>query len=243
MVILIVALLILAYLLSTQWKRENPVTSGPAMVIGGVTDETAQTALSNQAQRRFPNFNISDIHKGRLYGEGRVSYAGDDHGQRRKFKGEVGYRAILKNGNQKPETVYCLQACGNDARNGDYYQGEGLIFHEDSVIPTTTPTEAQPVTDEAIAEAVQKGIDYAKAVYTEQPKATTWQAQDTLIMSLPDVVKAMTGGDRLSVEVTSAGAISYKVKKPLLLAVTVELKNSNHVAPKKAEEEAPTGHA
>jgi hypothetical protein len=134
---------------SNAWKKLDPITSGPPMIIGGINDETAEAALRGQATRiaSGPNFEVSNVRKGRFFGEGLVCYAGKPSGEKRRFNGEIGYAATLTRPLTEPVEIYCLQACGNDAREGQFLTG--IIFHEDVNLSqaqaVATETEEVPV--------------------------------------------------------------------------------------------------
>lgn len=130
------------------WRELDPVTSGAPMVVGGLTPNNLGAAFQAQGERMYPgkDFKISDITPGRLFGVGDVSYAGEKTGQKRQMseQGERAYQATLtiENGEDKKASVYkifAFQACGNDARQGNYTNGD-LIFVPDLVVPAPVAT-------------------------------------------------------------------------------------------------------
>ena len=108
---------------------DDPITAGPAMVDGGVTDDTIESEIQN----RYPNITLSNIQRGRLYGQGLTSYA-DGTEKRTIYKGEAGYRATATYANGDSKTVYFLQACGNDARREENIVGNIQFVPEVQIV-------------------------------------------------------------------------------------------------------------
>jgi len=99
------------------------------------------------AQNRFPGarLDIRNIRRGRLSGLATVHYAS---GSPRKLNliGTPAYAGEVMV-NDRTETIYFLQGCGNDARQGNYMSGNNLVFEPDVVInedgsesPLSTPS-------------------------------------------------------------------------------------------------------
>ncbi len=144
-------------------SRRDPVSSGPAIVPGGVAPENAPARFQEMAaqlnNRRTgtelsaQNFQIIDSHAGRIWGILNVRYA-DQQEIPRRLNGDRAYRAQVRFPNGKTEMLYMLQGCGNDLRYGGisrYIPGPDFKFEADPepvAPPPTVPTQpivAQPV--------------------------------------------------------------------------------------------------
>jgi hypothetical protein len=125
--------------------KKDPVTSGPAMRPGGITDENALAYATQVAGRQFnnPNLQVREVQRGMLSGENlEVFYAGNATPQRRTFTNQPAYRGIV-NLNGADQFVYFLQGCGNDVRMGNYFTGQNIQFNVDAAAPVLRP---QPTT-------------------------------------------------------------------------------------------------
>ncbi len=157
---LLMGLVILAYLFS-RYRREkkeretDPVGSGAPQVKGGVTDEIAVQRVMNIAEADGMNpLRVTNIQKGRLFGKGRVFYADKPSGLLKRFTGEEGYRGIVLRTDGTEETVYFLQGCGNDAKQGSFFTGIRFVadeiqpeafraYNEEHRVPIVDSTEEQ----------------------------------------------------------------------------------------------------
>ena len=151
----LVLLLLLAYIFYLSWYRNiDPVTAGRPQVQGGVTSAGAHTRIREIAENRFPGSSISDIkniRRGTLSGRAIVFYEGRQKPKRIKLRKTLAYAGeITVNG--KDQTIYFLQGCGNDARRGDYFTGNDLIFitevlinQDGKEVPISTDNNSDPV--------------------------------------------------------------------------------------------------
>lgn len=164
-------LLLMGYLISRMLSKDA-ATARPAMVPGGVTDESARTHFQEAAALRhqettgqsFPRqqFTIEEQTSGRIWGVLNVRYA-DGREVPRRLSGEQAYRARVRFPDQRIETLYMLQACGNDLRYGGvsrYLPGPKFRFEAD----TPSATEPTQVSAPEVPAAV---------VHPEVPTAST----------------------------------------------------------------------
>ena len=154
--IILVFVLYSLFFFYTLWKNKqrdaDPVTAGPAQVEGGVTDAKAYARMEELAAQRFPGATlvIKNIRRGLLSGPADIYYAGSTKPKQIKLKNVHTFAGeILVNGHI--QTIYYLQPCGNDAREGNFISGKNLTFVPDvivnedgstAVIPFLTPTTA-----------------------------------------------------------------------------------------------------
>lgn len=133
----LVLLLLLAYIFYLSWYRNiDPVTAGRPQVQGGVTSAGAHTRIREIAENRFPGSSISDIkniRRGTLSGRAIVFYEGKEKPKRINLHKTPAYAGEITV-NDKDQTIYFLQGCGNDARRGDYFTGNDLIFTTEVLI-------------------------------------------------------------------------------------------------------------
>jgi hypothetical protein len=156
-------LAIAAYLIYRMLTRD-PATARPAIVRGGVTEAYAQTAMQQVAARAngstlsasqtagvYQNFTVLRQTAGRIWGVMNVRYA-DGRSVPRQLHGERAYKALVRFPNGTEETLYILQACGNDLRYGGisrYLPGPDFRFEADPAAvpvaqPAPTPAPAEP---------------------------------------------------------------------------------------------------
>ncbi len=161
---LLVALLILVLLwtgirllIGLIWP-DNPVTAGPPVVPGGVTDQAARQAFAYG--RPDSNIRIRDVVRGRLYGAVQVYY-GDGSTRSMRLNGHTGYRAMVsRNNGQTWSEEYILQACGNELRMSRmrYVPGFRFRFVPDGVVEeeaTTQPSVPTPMPKPSSIEAAE----------------------------------------------------------------------------------------
>lgn len=129
----VIANIIRAY--QKEKRNVDPVTAGTPQVPGGVNDQMAHTRISEIARQRFPgsNFVIKNIHRGTLSGLGKIFYADRKRPKTINLKKVPTYAGEISV-NGKEETIYFLQGCGNDARQGNYMSGNSFVFTPDAVI-------------------------------------------------------------------------------------------------------------
>ncbi|HEY0964205.1 MAG TPA: hypothetical protein VGE31_00200 [Candidatus Paceibacterota bacterium] len=171
---LLLALLTVAALTWTLLRRRrnrldreyrDPVGSGPAMVPGGVTDETVTRIFAERGRSRDFTI-IGDVVRGRGYGEMLVRYA-NRREERRLLDGQVVYQATVRFlGANVDEQVFMLQGCGNDIRFG-VTNIPGKMFRfvaDETVTPAPQPPPAEP---EAVAPAPTPEPELAPAPVAE----------------------------------------------------------------------------
>lgn len=133
---------------------EDPVTSGPAFVPEGVTTATAGQHFQNMAARQWERetnrgpiapsmIRIREIVSGHGWGRMVISYS-NGRNEERILTGQRLYRGIATFPDNKEETLYMLQGCGNDVR----YLGnrndpsQDFRFVPDSEAIQTTPVNS-----------------------------------------------------------------------------------------------------
>ncbi|MBX9691513.1 MAG: hypothetical protein K2Z81_03950, partial [Cyanobacteria bacterium] len=149
--------LILWGIWKTWQSGRDPVSSGPAIVPGGVAPENAPARFQEMGARintsrtgsglSAQNFQIISSQVGRMWGVLDVRYANGQE-QPRRLNGERAYRAEVRFPDGKTETLYMLQGCGNDLRYDGinrYLPGPDFRFEADPVVePAPAPVEPQP---------------------------------------------------------------------------------------------------
>jgi len=151
-------------------RKMNPVTAGEPQVQGGVDDRRARARIQSIASQQFPSANIviKNIRRGKLSGDAVVYYNENTHHslwdklvsifygeslntKRIKLNDVDGYAGeIIVNDTE--QTIYFLQGCGNDARNGHYMTGLSFIpeatINEDGSSTPVVESQKEVVTDE-----------------------------------------------------------------------------------------------
>lgn len=158
--------------------RKDPIRSGYPIVEGGVTEETAPAQFQTVAQTLYQertgqsapvnSFSVLETVRGLMYGVMTVHYA-DGRREARRLNGEVGYRARVRFPDGREETIYMLQACGNDLRYSGIsrYVPGGSFRFEPQVEPVRTPT---PVAGpRAVPPLEQAVVPVAEPVVTPGP--------------------------------------------------------------------------
>lgn len=152
-----------------QKRNDDPVTAGKPQVPGGVNDANAYKRMHEVAGSRFPGarLDIRNIRRGILSGLATVHYA-EGQPKKLRLRGTPAYAGeVVVNG--RTETIYFLQGCGNDARQGNYMSGD-IVFEPDVIIkedgsesplpaPTPVTEKVEPVTLSAPAEPVHSEYD------------------------------------------------------------------------------------
>ncbi len=153
----LVLLLIMVYLLNRSYNSRNqdPVYAGTPQVSGGVSDANAYSRMNEIAGNNFPasRLEIKNIRRGWLSGLAKVHYAS---GKPKKInlKGVPAYAGEIRV-NGIDQTIYFLQGCGNDARQGNYMFGSGLVFTPNVVVNqdgSESPLPVEPVITETAVE-------------------------------------------------------------------------------------------
>lgn len=151
--------------------RRDPVTSGPAMVPGGIpaTDtERLQNFFDEQATSRFAQRNptvdratiratrVGPIEEGTISGEGLVGYLGGEFRPRRIDTPIRAYQARYRFPDGTEEVLQCLQACMNPVQyGGDTYRGFTFTPTQ-AVVPVPEPERPSPVPAPHPAMAVRR---------------------------------------------------------------------------------------
>ncbi len=174
-----------AWWLLERMLNKSAATAGTPVVPGGVTEQTARTQFQEMAALRHQRatgtslptqqFIVVDQVAGRISGVMNVRYA-DGREVPRRLKGERAFRANVRFPNGTVETLYMLQACGNDLRYGGisrYLPGPEFRFEPDaqqataSVVPAPAATAAP-----APALAIVPAAAQEPAAATQQDEAT-----------------------------------------------------------------------
>ena len=139
--------------------RRDPITSGPAMVPGGIpaTDAPRLTNFfDQQAVNRYAQLNpavdratiratrIGPIEEGTITGEGMVGYLGGDFRPRRIDTPLAAYQARYHFPDGTEENMITLQACMNPVTyGGDTYRGFTFVART-AVVPVPEPERPAP---------------------------------------------------------------------------------------------------
>ena len=154
LVLVALVIAILAYLIG-RMLNQNPATAREPMVDGGVSREMADRHFQEMAGSQFQRetgrqcpanmFTILEQTVGRIWGILNVRY-GDGKEVPRRLNGERAFRARVRFPDQHEETLYMLQACGNDLRYGGisrYLPGPEFRFEADQPqVETPAPAPA-----------------------------------------------------------------------------------------------------
>lgn len=149
------ALIVLSALLLWWLRRElrkDPTESRAPQVPGGI--DSVEAARERFAQQGFrQHFTIIDTVPGYISGTMMVRY-GDGTVRPRTLDRQRAYQATVRFEDGRTESLYMLQACGNDLRYGGverYAPGPRFNFTPDPVVaPAPEPVvEAPPVQEEA----------------------------------------------------------------------------------------------
>ncbi len=151
---MILAVLILSALIAYRRMRRDPVTAGPAVVRGGVTDATATNQFRKNISRAtevpIDRIEIRNPVRGYVYGAVNIRYR-DGSSRRMVLTGQVGYRAMVRRSGDSWAEEYMLQGCGNDLRmsGAQYIPGFGFRFVPAEVVeeaPQPVPAQPEPAT-------------------------------------------------------------------------------------------------
>jgi len=135
-------------------RLSNPITSGPAVVPGGIRpdegnrlrQEFQRMAAANFADQTgvtghsLEIFSVEEVTTGRFSGLWVISYRGQSP-RLKRMNGEAGYRARVRFPDEHEETLYSLQACFNPARMGERMFTRGGRFEEGEAVNTAPRPE------------------------------------------------------------------------------------------------------
>ncbi len=151
--LLLILAAVVGYLVLRRILRKDPVNSGQPVIPGGVNNESAGHAFQMAAHREYQastgynapiqDFTVLEQVAGRIFGNMNVRYQGGRTSPR-TLNGERAYRARVRFPNGTEETLYMLQACGNDLRFGGvsrYMPGPAFRFEPDAPAQTATSTD------------------------------------------------------------------------------------------------------
>lgn len=197
-----ILLFVAAALTNYNNRDQNPVTSGPAMQMGGVTDEQARAYASEVAARQFniPNLQVTNVTRGRISGNNvAVFYAGQATPQRRTFSNIVGYRGIVTVHGIE-QFVYFLQGCGNDVRVGNYFSGEQIQF-----VPEVEVYQEQEITDTI---STVQGIVQENTEQIVTNESNNLEKEIDLVKSVIDRVRDK---DQTDIKITTPSGIAINI--------------------------------
>lgn len=196
--------LVLGMLVYVYQSRQDAVSSGPAIVPGGVAPEHAPARFQEMAARlntnrtgselSAHNFQVISSQAGRMWGVLNVRYSNGQETPRR-LDGDRAYRAEVRFPNGKTETLYMLQGCGNDLRYGGisrYLPGPDFRFEADPepaaappIVPTEQPASVEPIVAQPVvsSEPVASGVQPTGEFVREK------DAPVAAVVSEPSVVR------------------------------------------------------
>ncbi len=162
--LLAIALVVgLLYLLLNRMLRKDAATAGPAVVPGGVNEQTARAQFQQAAALQHQmgtgeshpaqQFVVLEQTAGCIFGVMNVRYASGSEVPRR-LNGERAFRAVVRFPDGRSETLYMLQACGNDLRYGGisrYLPGPEFRFVPDETVRSVTPAAPAVAAASAVA--------------------------------------------------------------------------------------------
>lgn len=188
-------------------RKADPVYAGPAQVPGGVSDSGAYSRMREVAQNRFPGarLDIRNIRRGRLSGLAMVHYAS---GSPRKLNliGTPAYAGEVMI-NDRTETIYFLQGCGNDARQGNYMSGNNLVFEPDVVINEDGSESSLPPVTMPATETIKKSVPVTVA---ESIIRSEYDGQVGQAMKLAEKVVTANPSHQVDIEIPK-GEGSFKM--------------------------------
>ena len=171
-------------------KNVVPTTAGAPQV--GVNDRNAHSRINELASTRFPSATlvIKNIRRGHISGAGEIFYAGSAKPKRINLENVPAYAGeILVNG--KKQTIYFLQGCGNDARQGNFMSGAKFIFTPDVII--NSDGSERPLSQEQVDESEASQIAPKEEIKQEDPKPVK-------ISTEPEIYKTISAHTMLADE-------------------------------------------
>lgn len=217
-----------------EWSQD-PVTAGTAQVPGGIDDESAYSRMNQLAHTNFPSarIEIKNIRRGTLSGPGEIFYA-EGNPKKINLKNVPAYAGeILVN--SKEQTIYFLQGCGNDARQGNFMSGEELIFTPDVII-NEDGSESQLPQEQGKDSVSTEQTQAAKKSLEEKAEATEIEKGKSVEITGSDLLKIATGHQSVVDEFLkgqNAHKVTMKVTTPNGAIVETILETKNE--PKKNE--------
>jgi len=195
--LLVLAVLAILFWLANRHLNQDAATSGSPVVPNGVTAQTAgvhfqqiaafRAGNSEEASTRlnvYQDFTVLEQTAGRIWGVLNVSYA-DGRSVPRRLNGERAFRARVRFPSGHEETLYMLQACGNDLRYGGisrYLPGPEFRFEADPIVAPVATPEPAPQPEPAPEPAPQPATEPetippapAAEVVTPQPAKPVWE--------------------------------------------------------------------
>lgn len=184
--ILIMAVMMILIALRAIRDMANPVTSGPAIVEGGLTPAAAPDYFRSRAAANGgvqPELlRILEIRRGRGFGLMQVSYA-DGREEMKRLNGETVFRATVEFPDHHQEEMYCLQGCGNDIRFlGNRYLADRLFRFQPEEAPIYTPP-AETVVETGSSEVRITGDEL---VLTVGGRTVSFGADNWILRKGPD---------------------------------------------------------
>jgi len=209
-------------------RRQDPVTAGTPQVSGGVRDSNAHNRMQEVAQSRYPGaqIEIKNIRRGWLSGLAKVFYA-DGKRKKLRLKDVAAYAGeTLVNGRE--QTIYFLQGCGNDARQGNYMTGD-LEFRPYVVINqdgSESPLPVETIEEQPVVEA---------PAMNEEPKSVVNPGSEThqRKMKILEILSGEIGNSELHkviIEETADGSFKTQIE------YKYEPKKNNRPGAEKKEE-------
>lgn len=186
---LIIALVVVTFIVykivtEEQTKDIDPVTAGTPQVPGGVNDHNAYNRMSELAIARFPSATlvIKNIRRGHISGAGEIYYAGSAKPKKINMNNIPAYAGeILVN--SKEQTIYFLQGCGNDARQGNFMYGDKFVFTPDVLI--NPDGSERPLSQEQGEDSVAPvQISPKEEVKQEEPKPVETPVESELYRTI-----------------------------------------------------------
>lgn len=154
--------------------QKNPVTVGPAMIYGGVDDETVTSQF--RTNKVWPatltsndRIEVKDVVKGKIFGLVRIKY-GDNKSRIMILTNEIGYRAMVRRNDGPWTEEFMLQGCGNDVRSGTrYIPGFGFRFISEDPVMEETP---QPAVRATASSSISMSEIATTDAFVPSPEAT-----------------------------------------------------------------------
>jgi hypothetical protein len=177
---LIIGLLVLAVLLLLAHREltKDPATSGPAIVEGGVNEQSArerfQQVAADAYRRRTgsalttQNFQIVEQTGGKASGLLWVNFA-DGKRRARHMTDEPAFRALVRFPDGSTEELFMLQRCGNDLRFSGierYVPGLGFRFTPDGEQPA--PEQPAQAAAPEVPEAAPAAAETRRTVHSDK---------------------------------------------------------------------------
>lgn len=227
--LVIILIIFFSYLLAQKTEKAlniDPITAGPPQVPGGVNDDGAYARMSALAGNNYPDqdLKIKNIRRGTISGLADVNYA-DNSIRRINLQNVIGYAGEILVGGKK-ETIYFLQGCGNDARNGNYMSGEGISFtpHAEIMengtavpIDSSAPSDSKPLVEkleEKVKVATQKATettDLSTATEIQDSKKES-NSVEKFLSIVEKAIETNGPSHKIMLEMTNAGELRFSLE-------------------------------